>query len=322
MIVVYKEGGEYSDCIVKHFGLDRYDDGAEDAVFFWGWDALMDPELREKYKDIPHRLTFNTSAPCDLLGHDPRYVGANTITNQEYFTEVFTICPYTANWANTVSSTLHTPICFPFPANKFEKFKETTPDQKLHDVIYYGQFHDSAYEKMLTTMTQFDYKFSTISTHGLTREMAKLGTHYALTSEQKWDLLNKCKISVGFNLLFLNRSHLHTLSSFPNIETFEKLKMINKDYVMPQMKTRMVEAAACKTLMLICRDGFSVIENWFEPNKHFIYWDTYQDLHDKIEDITNNYEKYWPIVEAAHEHVQQYSIENFMEKLNERLLEK
>ena len=63
-----------------------------------------------------------------------------------------------------------------------------------------------------------------------------------------------------------------------------------------------------------------MVEKWFEPDKHFIYWDNYDDLAEKINDITTNYEKYWHIVENAHAHVQQYSIEKFMEDLNARLL--
>ena len=322
MIVAYKQGGEYSDCIVKHFGIDRYDDGVENAVFFWGWDSLINSELREKYKDIPNRFTFNTSAPCDLLGHDARYVGANTMSNQEYFTEVFTICPYTARWARTVTSTPHTPVCFPFGAHEFTKYQNTRPEDKKHDAIYYGQLHHPLYTPMLEVISRFDHKFSTISGHGLTLELSKLVTHYQLSSQEKWNLLNQCKVSVGMNLLFLNEAHLEVLNSFNNVEQFENIELINHTMIMPQMKTRMVEAAAAKTLMLMGRDRYAVIENWFEPDKHFIYWDTFEDLHAKIEDITNNYEKYWPIVEAAHEHVQQYSIENFMENLNERLLEK
>jgi spore maturation protein CgeB len=84
---------------------------------------------------------------------------------------------------------------------------------------------------------------------------------------------------------------------------------------MPQFKTRMVEAAACKTLMLMYKDNWNVIEEWFEPNKHFLYWETFEELESLIKDVSNNYEKYWHIVEAANEHVQQYSIENLMNKI-------
>jgi hypothetical protein len=38
-------------------------------------------------------------------------------------------------------------------------------------------------------------------------------------------------------------------------------------------------------------------------------------LESLITDITNNYEKYWHIVEAANKHVQQFSIENLINKI-------
>ena len=83
------------------------------------------------------------------------------------------------------------------------------------------------------------------------------------------------------------------------------------------MKTRMIESAACKTLMLAFEDPYRVIEEWFTPNEHFIYWNGFDDLNNKLAEITTNYEKYWPIVENAHEHAKQYSVENFWRKINE-----
>jgi len=331
MKVVYKSGGEYGDCIVKHFGLDRYDDGDEDAVLFWGWQALLDRDLKEKYKNASHRLAFNTSAPCDLLGNDPNYEGGNTIINQEYFTEIFNICPFMCHWLQNNSSTKHTPVCFPFPANKFQKYNNLTPADKKHDAIYYGQLHNFSYHLMLDVMSQFDHRFSTISTHGfvvrdpqgnIVKDATEKVTHRSLSSEEKWDLLSESRVSVGFNLLFLDPQHLKKFNSFNNIETYPAHAYINQNQIMPQMKTRMVEAAATKTLMLLFKDPFGVVENWFEPDTHFIYWENFDDLHDKLSDITTNYEKYWHIVENAHAHVQQYSIENFMEDLNARLLER
>ena len=100
-----------------------------------------------------------------------------------------------------------------------------------------------------------------------------------------------------------------------NIEAFKNIDITYEKHILPQMKTRMVESAACKTLMLMYKDNWNVIEEWFEPNKHFLYWESFEELESLIADITNNYEKYWHIVEAAHEHVQQYSIENLINKI-------
>ena len=81
------------------------------------------------------------------------------------------------------------------------------------------------------------------------------------------------------------------------------------------MKTRMIEAAACKTLMLMHKDDWNVIEEWFTPNEHFLYWETFDQLEEMIADISNNYKNYWHIVEKANQHVQQYSIQNLIKKI-------
>ena len=145
--------------------------------------------------------------------------------------------------------------------------------------------------------------------------MADLVTHFDISSEEKWNLLSKCKINVGFNLLFINPTHISNLKMISNIEAFKNIDITYEKGILPQMKTRMVESAACKTLMLMYKDDWNVIEEWFEPNKHFLYWESFEELESLIADITNNYEKYWHIVEAANEHVQQYSIENLINKI-------
>ena len=122
-------------------------------------------------------------------------------------------------------------------------------------------------------------------------------------------------MSVGFNLIFLRADQISNLKSTSNIEAFKSIDKVYETAMMPQFKTRMVEAAACKTLMLIYKDDWNIIEEWFEPNKHFLYWESFEQLENLISEVSTNYEKYWPIVEAANEHVQQYSIDKLMNKI-------
>jgi hypothetical protein len=171
------------------------------------------------------------------------------------------------------------------------------------------------YYDLLRSISKFNYAFSTISQYNQTEEMVRLITHYNISSEEKWDLLSKCKINVGFNLLFLNPIHISNLKMISNIEAFKNIDITYEKGILPQMKTRMVESAACKTLMLMYKDNWNVIEEWFEPNKHFLYWETFEELEVLIKDVSDNYEKYWHIVEAANEHVQQYSIENLIKNI-------
>jgi carbamate kinase len=122
-------------------------------------------------------------------------------------------------------------------------------------------------------------------------------------------------MSVGFNLIFLRADQISNLKSTSNIEAFKGIDKVYETAMMPQFKTRMVEAAACKTLMLIYKDDWNVIEEWFEPNKHFLYWESFEQLENLISEVSTNYEKYWPIVEAANEHVQQYSIDKLINNI-------
>jgi hypothetical protein len=312
MKVLYSSGGEYGDCIVKHFDLMSYDDGLIDTILFWGWNSIDRNDLQSEFESSEKKYFINTAQPCEIIN------GYIDILKQGYFDEVFTICPYTAKVLNTTKDspfkTLYTPICFPFRESKFNKYNNTTFRDKQIDVIYYGNVHSPKYIEMIKTISNFNYAFSTIAKHN--SEIDSLITHYNLTSEEKWDLLNKSKVSVGMNLLFINNQHIQNLKSTPNIESFEKIDIAYQKRILPQMKTRIVEAAACKTLMLLYKDDWNVVENWFEPNKHFLYWETFDELQLLINDISNNYEQYWHIVEAANEHVKQYSIENLMKRIN------
>ena len=313
MKVLYNKGGEYSDCIVKHFDLMDYNDDKTDKVLFWGWNSVDAGDAKDQYEPVDKKIFINTVQPCDIIN------GPMDILKQSYFDEVFTICPYTAYILNTtsnkISDTIYTPICFPFREKHFNKYKSITIADKEKDVIYYGNLHHIVYSDLLKSISKFNYAFSTISHHNQTEEMTKLITHYNISSEEKWDLISKCKMSVGFNLIFLRAEQISNLKSTSNIEAFKNIDKVYETSMMPQFKTRMVEAAACKTLMLMYKDDWNVIEEWFEPNKHFLYWETFEELEVLIKDASDNYEKYWHIVEAANEHVQQYSIENLMKKI-------
>lgn len=313
MKILYTPGGEYGDCIVKHFDLMDYNDDDTNDVLFWGWASLDNEELKSKYENSTRKIFINTAMPCEIIG------GYLDILKQSYFDEVYTICPYTATVLNSdgdkPTNTIYKGICFPYPEKYFEKYTNININDKTHDVIYYGQVHHPLYRNLINTLSNHTYSFSTISHHGMDDELKNLVTHFNLSSFEKWDLLSKAKINVGFNLIFLRQDQIENLKIITNIDQFKNIDKAYDTQMLPQFKTRMIEAAACKTLMLIYKDDWNVIEEWFEPNKHFIYFESFEELDSLISEISNNYEKYWHIVEAAHEHAKQYSIKSLMEKI-------
>jgi spore maturation protein CgeB len=81
--------------------------------------------------------------------------------------------------------------------------------------------------------------------------------------------------------------------------------------LVPQLKSRVFEAAFSRSLILCKRDPFNVIENFFEPEEEFVYFDE-GELKEKLVDILLNYEKYLPIIENAYvKAVNQYTTEEF-----------
>jgi spore maturation protein CgeB len=107
-------------------------------------------------------------------------------------------------------------------------------------------------------------------------------------------------------LLYLQQHQINFCKqNFPDYKDHEALIHIDKG-IAPQFKSRIIEAAFCKTLNLIKYDEWNVIEKWFEPNKEFIYYYDKKDLEEKIKDILENYDKYSIIIENAHKKVFKY----------------
>ena len=57
------------------------------------------------------------------------------------------------------------------------------------------------------------------------------------------------------------------------------------------------------------------MEYWFEPDKHFVYWDTVEDLREKMNDAIVNFDKYQHIIDAAYQRVQDFEIDKIMDAM-------
>ena len=81
---------------------------------------------------------------------------------------------------------------------------------------------------------------------------------------------------------------------------------------MPQFKTRIHEAAISKTLNLVLKDKWNIIERYYEPGKEFLYFENAKDLGNMITMILDNWELYQSIVFNAYEKAKSYQVENFL----------
>jgi hypothetical protein len=308
MKITRSYGGEYPDCIVNYFDLDDYKNNLDDEnVIFWGWSSLYNQQIQNENNHYKNKIFINTAQPCDIIN------GISDIEKQFYFDKVYTICPYTSKIFDFEKESKFIPICFPFNEKYFKKYDNITKENKKYDVIYYGQIHSPMYKNLIDTISKFNYRIScndilTYEKYNLSSKITNLG----LSSRQKWDLLSECKICVGFNLIFISDNHINNLKQINNINNFEKIDKIYEKKMMPQMKTRMIESALTKTLMLIYKDDWNVIENWFTPNEDFIYFENFEDLEEKISNITKNFSDYWWIIENANKKVKEYSLDKLL----------
>ena len=83
----------------------------------------------------------------------------------------------------------------------------------------------------------------------------------------------------------------------------------------PQIKTRPFEAAFCKSLILCKKDQWNIIEEWFEPNTEFLYYEDSNDLYHIIRKALDNYSDYQDIIERAHtKALNNYTTRHFINK--------
>jgi len=129
-----------------------------------------------------------------------------------------------------------------------------------------------------------------------------------------WDILRETKIMVTSNLLYYDKNKMNVIKS---IDRYEENKAFSKleTMTMPQIKTRVFEAALNKTLLLIRKDEWNVIEHWFEPDKDFLYY-TDETLENKINEISTNWNNYTDIVNNAYKKaINNYTTQQVMSEI-------
>lgn len=164
----------------------------------------------------------------------------------------------------------------------FNKDLIPTEFEKKYDAIYTGYANGSHVEIILNSIRKFNYRYVSFS------NIPGVTTDSNVTYSQKLNLISQSKCCVVHNLVSNNT---------------------------PQLKSRPFEAAFCKSLMLVYKDSFNIIEDWFTPNEDFIYFENERELTDIIFDVKNNCEKYQNIISNAFEKsLKEYTTEKFIEK--------
>ena len=274
-----------------YFNLNELSDENSDECILYGYTFLengADKNILNKHK---RNVYLNVTMPTEFCS--PQSTGADDI-----FDEIYSICPYSNKWLNEIKNTDKYKTTF-YPYNK----KDIPSNyEKKYDVIYHGGIHGDVYVSLLESIKKFNYRYST-QTHGinqLTQSYLSYATNTNLTNDEKLNLISECKISVCLNYFTVRSStDVNYIKNRTDWQKNEAFKHIDDLKIIPQFKSRCNEAAFSKTLNLVQRDPWNIIEKYYEKDE-FVYFDSINDLPITIKNILDNWENHIPIVERAY----------------------
>lgn len=190
--------------------------------------------------------------------------------------------PYVDNAFTIVSPNVtgrkgRTNVFFPFNPKYIPE-----PTEKLYDVIYTGYVNIPHVRRLANIISQYNYRYVSF------QRQNGLETNLGVSYVEKLKLVSQSKVSVIHNML---------------------------SYGTPQLKSRTFEAAFSRTLMLVLKDKYNVIEEWFVENEDFVYFESEEDLQEKLNTILADYSNYQYLIDNAYNKaINEYTTEKFVEK--------
>lgn len=317
MEVVKRSGRGYAQDPTKFFDFTRFaNEGAHEIALVEaafeqasGWEqfTLSADEMQRIKRKKVIRLEFEEPNKFFLGDRQDGY--------DCDFHKVFTLCPYTAEWMNARQGVQRRePIFFPFN----ELYTPARQD-KAYDVIYTGHIVAKPVLRDVEILSRFNYRFVSNSSHPLV-------TDHRASYEQKMDLIAKTRITLVHNLLYPKPYHLLNIWRYPGWRSHGAFSQIpaplnvasyfrhRADMMVPQLKSRVFEAAFGRSLILCKRDPFNVIERYFVPGEEFAYYEQGR-LEETIRGILASYSHYEAVAERAFERAQrEYSTRAFFDK--------
>jgi spore maturation protein CgeB len=317
--VIKRSAHGYAQDPTKNLGFEDYDgQGPDDIALIIAafdqsagcWDQFKMPtaELDAIKKMRVVRLEFEEPnkffIPEDFDAYD------------RDFYKVLTLCPFTAEYFNErQAAERRVPIFFPFNENFIPPKCE-----KQYDIIYTGHLHPKPIMRDMMTISQYNYRLVSNSGH-------ELVTDRGVSYKEKLNLISQSKITLTHNLLYPTVRHVLNVwkykewasnKAFADIPTgfmgLAKRLLIGPEIEVPQLKSRIFEAAFCRSLILCKKDNFKVIENYFMPGEEFVYYEEGK-LVETINKILSNYDAYLSVIESAYNRaVKQYTTNAFFEK--------
>jgi hypothetical protein len=319
MNVIRRSSHGYAQDPTKYLGFESYEgQGAEDVALItaafdqaagcWAQFNMSPTEMKRVKEMRLVRLEFEE--PNKL------FIQENFDSYDSDFYRILTLCPYTAKYLNKLQGIKRRiPIYFPFNERFIPRRSE-----KQYDIIYTGHLHPKPIMRDVQTISRFNYRLVSNSKH-------KLVTNQGVSYTEKLDLISKSKITLTHNLLYPTVRHILNIYKYPQWRTNKAFTQVppgvlgllkrliaGPEIEVPQLKSRVFEAAFCRSLILCKKDKFNIIEKYFTPGEEFVYYE-YGTLAQTIDKIVSNYDAYQPLIDKAYNRaVAEYTTSSFFEK--------
>jgi len=309
---ILKEGlKSFAQDPTRFFNFERFQNLSNDFLLV---DGFIDFRILEKYKN--EKIVYlEFEEPNRFAISDEKFNLEHEY--EKYFYKVLSICPYTVEWKNSISKSNKWKHVF-FPFN--EELIVHSP-VKSSDIVYCGHVNSKEILGNIIDISRFKYRF-------VSNSNSEYVTDFDVTYKQKLKIISESKITLVHNLLFLDKNKISNLYRFSNyyenqafryVPSRMSLKrvvnsLLDKDVLVPQIKSRVFEAAFCKSLILCRKDDFNVIEQFFTPGKEFLYYEE-GELVSTVEHILSRYKDYEMIIDNAYRKaVKCYTTRIFFEK--------
>jgi len=241
------------------------------------------------------KVLFVIDQPNGFYSLDKYYDFFNT-----YFNLILTIDKYTSQYYNNKYSTNKFVYTF-FPIELDDLLLDNTYSSKELPLFYTGHLSMSIPFPLLTTIS------NTLKRYIEPNSLYHLNSLYSQGSivsyYNKMGILRNTKIAIvhcchpdftktsDFNRSFLN-DKVNSYLVWHNDEEDE-------NHYFPQIKSRIFEASIMRCIMLVYKDKYNIIEDYFEENKDFLYFENETQLNDLVETILRNYDSYKYLAENA-----------------------
>lgn len=243
------------------------------------------------------------------------FVGDFVEKYDDDFYKILTLCPYTAAWLNKKNvNRKRVPIFFPVNERYIPPKRK-----KLYDVIYSGHIVAQELKNELQELQPFRHVIISNSHDAIV-------THRGVSYREKMKLYSQTRVAVVHNIIYTMRlkhryANIWRIPDWRNNEAFKLIpppwkpwELLRKDLYVPQLKSRVFEAAVTRTLILCRKDPFNVIERYFEPGKEFVYYEP-GHLQETLADILAHYAKYERVIDRAFTRAsREYTVKAFVKK--------